>query len=119
MKAKTVEQQIADCRKNIVQEVQNWKSINNIGCNDPFWTDGVNLNLVRNHVIYYKNQISELCTEIGLPLPEEYYIPTPPIVSYKYMATFKQKERVKNLKQSGNELTRQKTQYNTEQTSLF
>lgn len=119
MKAKTIEQQIEDCRRSIIIEVQNWKSINSKGCQDPFWTDGVNMNLLRNHVIYYKKQLTDLCVQNGLPLPEEYYIPTPPVVSDKYMATYKQKERVNRLKEQGNELTRRKTEYDTEQTSLF
>ena len=31
---------------------EQWKRLWENGGNDPFWTDGVNLNLVRNHIIY-------------------------------------------------------------------
>lgn len=38
---------------------EQWKRLRENGCNDPFWTDGVNLNLVRNHIIYGRR----LCEE--------------------------------------------------------
>ena len=34
-----------------------WQRLYENGGSDPFWPDGVNLNLVRNHIIYYKGQI--------------------------------------------------------------
>ena len=38
-----------------------WRNyINENSCNDPFWPDGCNMNLTRNHIISYKN-IAELC----------------------------------------------------------
>ena len=47
-----------------------WKRLRQNGGNDPFWTDGVNLNLVRNHIIYGRR----LCEEELQPedYPEEY-----------------------------------------------
>lgn len=30
------------------------------GAGDPFWPDGTNLYLVRNHIIYYKQKMKEL-----------------------------------------------------------
>lgn len=50
------------------------------------------MNLTRNHVLSYKQQIRELCEENNISLPEEYYLPTPPEVDNNYMATLKQKK---------------------------
>lgn len=58
-----------------------WNSLHVDGGGDPFWEDGVNMNLVRNHIINYKHQ----CEETG-QFPEEYYWETPPEVDNHYMA---------------------------------
>lgn len=39
---------IEEVCKEMRQSIQHWKDINQNGCNDPFWTDGTNMNLVRN-----------------------------------------------------------------------
>lgn len=98
------EQELKQVREQLVSEVKQWKAINELGCNDPFWADGANMNLVRNHIVYYKNKIEEICTNYGLSYPEEYYLPTPPKVDNGYMANLKQKDRVKRL-EVGNKLT--------------
>ncbi len=105
--------------KDIVLEREHWMYMQKNGCNDPSWSDGVNLNLTRNHIIYDKTVIAEICSETGLPFPAEYYIPTPPEVDNDYMANLRQKERVKRLKQFGRELTRKCPSYDPEQMSLF
>ena len=33
---------------------QNWEYLSHFGGHDPGWPDGVNMNLVRNHIIYEK-----------------------------------------------------------------
>lgn len=119
MKKKTPEQILQECAYNIVREIGVWKHIQESGCNDPFWADGCNMNLTRNHILSYKREIREICEEHRLPIPEEYYIPTPPEVAPNYMASLKQRERVKRLRQQGNALTRKKTKYDLEQRSLF
>lgn len=95
------------CR-GIAREVTLWEIIRDYGCNDPFWPDGCNMNLARNHIIDDKRQIRELCEEIGAGLPNEYYISVPPEVDDNYMAGMKQKERVERLKQQGCRLNRAK-----------
>ena len=52
-----------------------WKRLRQNGGNDPFWADGVNLNLVRNHIIYGRR----LCEEELQPedYPEEYFFCIP------------------------------------------
>lgn len=119
MKKKTAKQEFDDCRKGIVDSVDRWKFINDNGCNDPAWADGCNMNLVRNHILYYKKKISEICSQECFAIPEEYYLPTPPEVDNNFMANFKQKDRVERLRQYGNVLTTVKVDFNETQLSLF
>lgn len=73
---------IAEISKNI----ECWKDIRKNGCSDPGWPDGVNLNLVRNHVIYHKAELQKLCAAENMDLPPEYYLPTPPYVDNNFFA---------------------------------
>lgn len=82
----------------IVREINHWNYILEHGCNDPFWADGCNMNLIRNHIIYYKLEIAEYCEATGTELPSEYYLPTPPEVDENYMAVKKGK-RAEKIKQ--------------------
>lgn len=41
------------------QEFQRWNDIACKGCQDPGWPDGVNMNLVRNHIIYWYKLLDE------------------------------------------------------------
>ena len=61
-----------------------WNHIHQNGGSDPFWEDGPNLELVRNHIIYHKRQ----CEEELLPeqYPPEYHLELPPVVDKAYMA---------------------------------
>ncbi len=68
------------------QEFERWHHLYNNGGQDPIWSDGVNLNLVRNHILYFKKEIQDLCEGTGLPLPGIYTRPEPPKVSTDYMA---------------------------------
>ena len=43
----TVEQ----IQDNIDERFRAWNQIAQNGCSDPGWPDGVNMNLVRNHII--------------------------------------------------------------------
>lgn len=111
MKKKTPEQELKELQKDIIRERNHWNYINEHGCNDPFWPDGCNLNLTRNHIIYDRKRIETICEESGLPLPEEYYYQIPPVVDDNYMANLKQEKRVERLVQQGNKLTRKKTKF--------
>ena len=52
--------QISRLEAQVQADVSHWHNLRANGCNDPFWPDGVNLNLVRNHIIYGLQQIAEL-----------------------------------------------------------
>ena len=56
-KVKNGKDELEKYRKELVRDIERWQHINEHGCNDPFWTDGSNMNLVRNHVIYHKRII--------------------------------------------------------------
>lgn len=88
-------------RKNLEHlkaEHEHWFNIMQHGCDDPFWSDGVNMNLTRNHILFYKNVILATCVVCNIPVPAEYYIPTPPEVDDLYMADIRSNiERRKEL----------------------
>ena len=87
----SVEQQIENYKKEIEKELVHWHDEYENGCNDPFWPDGVNLNLVRNHVLYYRRQIRELMqcpVQMSLfgDVCDEFDCEIPPEVDQDYMA---------------------------------
>ena len=118
MKEETPEKKVKSYSEQIRKEIGQWKDINQNGCNDPFWSDGCNMNLTRNHIIYEQEQIRKICEENQIPLPEEYYFSVPPEVDNQYMANRKQKDRVKRLKMHG-KLTSGKYEYDEQQISMF
>ena len=69
---------------NATDSVRRWKHLKENGGSDTFYPDGVNLNLLRNHLIYYKGKIREFCAEKGVDLPEEAYLPNLPYTDSNY-----------------------------------
>ena len=63
---------------------EHWVDLYENGGSDPFWEDGCNLHLVRNHIMYYRGKIEE--TMQPDEYPEIYYKEIPPEVDQKYMA---------------------------------
>ena len=70
----------------IRHSIESWKSHKKNGCHDPTYADGTNMNLLRNHVIYYKRQMDELHTQTGVALPPERHLPTMPYVDPNWFA---------------------------------
>ena len=72
-------------------EFREWNEIACSGCQDPGFLDGVNMNLIRNHIIYWyrlmdKKKVAE--TQISLfdsQTPEPPRRSVPPEVSNQYM----------------------------------
>lgn len=114
-KKKTVDQELIEYRYDIVSEIELWEDISKNGCSDPFWQDGINMNLVRNHILYDKRKILEICRENDIALPSEYFFPTPPEVDNSYMANLSQKSRVERLLKSGQKITTNKISYSKQQ----
>lgn len=73
-----------ECGKGIRDSLSRWHYIFENGGSDPFWEDGVNLNLVRNHILYFKQRCEEELTPDEYP--PEYYFKVPPEVDSGYMA---------------------------------
>lgn len=118
-KIKAPEQVVDKHRADILREIRRWKAVKENGCNDPFWPDGTNMNLIRNHIIFAKRRLLDVCIENNIPVPEEYYMPTPPVVDDDYMANLKQKERVKRLREMNAQLKTDKPSYLENQMSLL
>lgn len=114
---------IEEYASQIVQEINHWNYILEYGCNDPFWPDGCNMNLTRNHIISCKLEIAEYCETTGEELPPEYYLPTPPEVDDNYMVVKKGKraDRIKQLEEFSNQTKKQikKTQPEEGQLTLL
>lgn len=77
-----------DPKKELAQQLRDshsrWQHLLKFGGQDPFYEDGVNMNLVRNHIIYERRMCEEKL-EAG-DYPEEYYLPVPEKVSDDFMA---------------------------------
>ena len=54
---KDVRQLLAE---NLEKAYERWDLLYKNGGSDPFWCDGTNLNLVRNHILYYREQCEEV-----------------------------------------------------------
>lgn len=119
MKERTPQEKVQQYCRNVREEIEHWKDINQNGCNDPFWSDGCNMNLTRNHIIYAQEQIREICKENNIPFPEECYLSVPPKADINYMAHLKQKERVERIFHCGGLPVKLKYKYEEQQLSLF
>ena len=66
--------------EHIAYELAEWTALRDgtKECVDPFWEDGINMNLCRNHILYYHGRIEEELLpalypkEYSIPIPEEY-----------------------------------------------
>ncbi len=56
-KKKDVRQLLAE---NLEKAYERWDLLYKNGGSDPFWCDRTNLNLVRNHILYYREQCEEV-----------------------------------------------------------
>ena len=93
--------EVRQIQAEIDREFQRWNDIACSGCQDPAWPDGVNMNLVRNHIIYWYRLLDEkLRADIqtslfDTPVPETPRRSVPPKVSEQYMvAGCKHSERL-------------------------
>lgn len=48
-----------DLQKKLDQEHEKWLQIARFGSVDPFWPDGMGLNLTRAHILFFSNLIRE------------------------------------------------------------
>lgn len=86
-KTMPADQKIAEMIGELKGRFARWSEIKNNGAKDPFWTDGVNINIVRNHILYYRKEIEQL--SVGLLFPPDDPIlnePVPPEMPNEWMA---------------------------------
>ena len=86
---RSLEELIAECE----HEYATWENIHQNGCRDPCHADGVNLNLVRNHIIYAKEKIKEYCEQESVETPPILLMELPPQVASDFMANAESIER--------------------------
>ncbi len=82
-----------------------WEHLREYGGSDPSFADGVNMNLVRNHIMYYKGKIEETLP----PYPEIYHRETPPKVDMDYIARpdeIRENAKISLMQFEGNEFLR-------------
>lgn len=78
---------IPELQSSILGSLKDWRKIRRHGTTDPGWADGANMNLVRNHVLYYQRRLRELCkVQKVRPCPVEAKIKPPKEVSNEYCA---------------------------------
>ena len=82
----TPDEELRQLERELLAAGLHWVDIYENGCSDPFWADGVNLNLIRNHCLYYVHLITELCEQHSMPLPDILPFPIPDKVDPDYMA---------------------------------
>lgn len=75
-----------DLEAELANEFELWEHLREHGGNDPFYDDATNMNLVRNHIFYWKRQIEEKYGAERECYPEIYFRETPPEVMAGYMA---------------------------------
>ena len=73
-----------DLAAQLEERFRRWDALYEHGGSDPFYADGVNLILVRNHILHCKNQMEEKYADGDMP--EVYFRPTPPEVDNDYVA---------------------------------
>lgn len=81
----TLEQLNDELEKSFAQ----WENLRSHGGSDPFYPDGVNMNLVRNHIIWWKKHMEAKMQDGQTSMFDvagAYIIPTPPKVPDNYVA---------------------------------
>lgn len=97
-KEKIPDQKLKALCNEIRDRIDRWNLLKTQGGSDPFWEDGMNMNLVRNQVVFCREEVKKICDRNDIPLPEEYWVSVPPKVPDYYMA--KPKEIEKNARRA-------------------
>lgn len=95
----------ADYEAALKNSYDRWEHLMVYGGSDPSFADGVNMNLVCNHIMYYKEKIEETLP----PYPEIYYRETPQKVDMDYIARpdeIRENAKISLMQFEGNECLR-------------
>ena len=83
---------VPQIREQIRQAFDRWDRISKEGCSDPYWPDGLNMNLERGHIIFWYGYLAaaldrpvqmSLFADLDTPPGER---PVPPEVPDGYMS---------------------------------
>lgn len=85
-KRRPLKEEYDECVTALKERFERHAEILTKGTTDPFYPDGVNANLVRNHILYYRKRLEEICSQSFLALPEVYFRPVLEPVDENYMA---------------------------------
>lgn len=88
-KKKSPKEQLLNEVDECYKSYQRWCRQRKEGVNDAFWSDGFNLNLVRNHICYHKYNIRKICAENNFILPAIILRPLPIKKDNKFMVSGK------------------------------
>lgn len=72
--------------EELIDRYTRWSHIYHNGCSDPSYEDGVNLNLVRNHIIYAKKDCEKFLGDNLHLYPDSYFFPDPVQLPNDFMA---------------------------------
>lgn len=75
-----------DLEAILMSDYSRWKHIFEFGCSDPSWCDGVNINIVRNHILYDKKVVEEVLKDNYIAYPDIYFYPDPVELPNDFMA---------------------------------
>lgn len=85
-KQKTPEEVLQTLCDSLEEAHMRWQELYTKGGSDPFYTDGENLSIIRNHILYDQERAEKICLENGLERPSMLNKPIPPKVDVDYMA---------------------------------
>jgi len=85
-KEKQGQELFLDTIKQCESSYERWKFVYENGCSDPTWSDGVNLNLVRNHILMARKRLVEMCETEGYEKPPILLRGIPDKVDTEFMA---------------------------------
>lgn len=71
------------CVDDLKEDFEHYQYVLENGSNDPSWSDGVNLNLIRNHIIHHKKIIEK--EFVNESYPDIYFQQTPDEVDDDFM----------------------------------
>ena len=85
-KKKDIFSLVSELDSNIKERYSRWLLLYADGCNDPYWSDGTNINLVRNHIHFYKKSCEIELGDKYYLYPDSYFFPDPKEVPDDFMA---------------------------------
>lgn len=75
-----------ELKERLIERYSRWVHIFFNGCTDPTYHDGVNIDLVRNHIFYEKSQVEKILGHNYMAYPDEYFYPDPIKLPQEFMA---------------------------------